>query len=89
MAHYRLYNSTPGEYCGGEWFSPEHAAAWADKQIPRLAPSLLLVPTDRFGNRTGDPTPLRDVVRKPSYVDTCIEHGPGGTLRLSYQIRVF
>lgn len=22
-------------------------------------------------------------------VDTCIEHGPGGTLRLSFQIRVF
>lgn len=25
----------------------------------------------------------------PAFVDTCIEHGPGGTLRLSFQIRVF
>lgn len=25
----------------------------------------------------------------PSYIDTCIEHGPGGTIRLPFQIRIF
>lgn len=25
----------------------------------------------------------------PPFVDTCIEHGPGGALRLPFQIRVF
>lgn len=28
-------------------------------------------------------------VYAPDYVDTCIEHGPGGMQRLSFQIRVF
>lgn len=36
-----------------------------------------------YGQENAKPAP------NVPYVDTCIEHGPGGTLRLPFQIRVF
>lgn len=51
MAHFRLYCSVPGSYVGGEFPTPVAAAMWADVNLPDKAPALILIETDRFGNR--------------------------------------